>query len=226
MSQEKLNQLLEELKKAQGIDSFQVLNGDQDFQSSTGKTVIEKTLNSRQKVVFQCSGDVSPQLEIFVENWMRQIRQWESITAQNVSDLIFHQNGLSRQEKIKLRLREFLLALVSATDACQGFVVYKGNTISHTPFQSQKYTDQLPLLIRRLDKLAMESRASSHSTWITKESFACSFYYGAALCLFFDKPYSLDFTKHRSKHVCKEMSLLLAEMGDPELPPVNSNPVD
>lgn len=226
MSQHKLNRLLEEIKKSPHLDSFQVLNGDQDFQSASGKTVIEKRLNSRQKVVFECTKDVNPELEVFLENWMRQLRQWESITAQNVSDLIFHENGLSRQDKIKLRLREFLLALVSATHAHQGFVVYKGETLSRTPLESKQYIERLPLLIRRLDKMAMESSKSSHSTWITDDVYACTFYYGAACCLFYKEPYALDFTKHRAKQVVKEMSLLLAELEDPHLPPVNSNPND
>jgi hypothetical protein len=85
--------------------------------------------------------------------------------------------------------------------------------------------DRLAFLRKRLDAEATRLRGrSSHAELAADDVFARSFWFGAYFVSFFDRPYALDFVRHRARAVTRELSLLLPHLLEEPTDPVLTSP--
>jgi len=86
--------------------------------------------------------------------------------------------------------------------------------------------DRLHFLTRLVAAEADKNKGkSSHAEVAGEDYFASSFYFGAYLVTFFDGPYSIDFVRHRSKQVRRELTHLLELLDEGPPDPASVAPI-
>lgn len=129
---------------------------------------------------------------------------------------------LDRPDQRKLilaRMQQFLTGLADTGNLRQVLLTRRGKLIASAFTVSEMDESRLDLLLRQLDSACEKLNGSDHGELVGADLYAQSFWYGAAIIGFVDKPYAEDFVRHRFKQVARELSHLLAMLdGDPDAP--------
>ncbi|MCB9563288.1 MAG: hypothetical protein H6708_23055 [Kofleriaceae bacterium] len=111
-------------------------------------------------------------------------------------------------EKAADRIHAYLGALAAVQGARNACLVVDHRVLAwaHTPEALDEA--RWPLLERRASASA-PAGTSSHGEVVDHDAYAVTFWYGAALIVYFGAPYGVDFVRHRVRLVTRELALLL-----------------
>ena len=120
-------------------------------------------------------------------------------------------------DRITTRIEAFLQGLAAIDRASNAFVTRGAQLIAAARPPDELETSRWPFLARRA--LATHAPHSSHGEVVDPDAYAMSFWYDATLIVLLSEPYALDFVRHRSRHVAREIANLLPLLEpDPETP--------
>lgn len=123
------------------------------------------------------------------------------------------------------RIQQFLKGLVDSSELYQVALTCRGRLIASAYALDEIDESRLELLMRQLDIASQKSEGTRHGELVRDDLFARSFWYGAALFGFANKPYSVDFVRHRCKLVSRELANHLSMLDDDPNKPVKTAPV-
>jgi hypothetical protein len=142
-------------------------------------------------------------------------RRWEVARLPEVSAI-----GAGSQpssDRITTRIENYLRALAAIDRASNAFVTRGTQLIAAARLPDELEATRWPFLARRA--LATHAPHSSHGEVIDPDAYAMSFWYDAVLIVLLAEPYALDFVRHRSRQVARELANLLPLLEpDPETP--------
>jgi hypothetical protein len=130
----------------------------------------------------------------------------------------------SGHERAKQRIVAFLGALASVQNARNACVVVDHRMVAWAHSPEPLDEARWPLLERRAHAAASPG-ASSHGELTDPDAYAVTFWYGAALLVYFAGPYGVDFIRHRAKLVTRELALLLPLLDPGPTTPAQRLPV-
>jgi hypothetical protein len=120
-------------------------------------------------------------------------------------------------DRVSERIAGYLRALATIDRASNAFVTRGTQLIAAAREPDELEATRWPFLARRA--LATHAPHSSHGEVVDPDAYAMSFWYDAALVLLLTEPYALDFVRHRSRQVARELSNLLPLLEpDPQAP--------
>jgi hypothetical protein len=111
------------------------------------------------------------------------------------------------------RIEGYLRGLAGIDRASNVIVTRGSQLIAAAKAPDELEASRWPFLARRA--LASHAPHSSHGEVVDPDAYAMSFYYDAALVVLLADPYALDFVRHRSRQVARELAVLLP-MLEPE----------
>jgi hypothetical protein len=114
----------------------------------------------------------------------------------------------SGHERAQQRIVAFLGALASVQHARNACVVVDHRMVAWANPPEPLDEARWPLLERRAHAAASPG-ATSHGELTDQDAYAVTFWYGAALIVYFAGPYGVDFIRHRARLVTRELALLL-----------------
>ena len=121
----------------------------------------------------------------------------------------------TRHERVVERIVTFLGALAAMQHADNALVVHRGKVIASARPLGELEEARWPFIARRAAAAADKAAGSSHSELADPDFFALTFWYGAALIVYFTGPYAVDFVRHRARRVARELADLLPDL-DPD----------
>ncbi len=123
------------------------------------------------------------------------------------------------QRLILARIQQFLRALVDSGPFHQQVLMLRGRLVASAAPLEKLEEAQLDMLSRQLEKAGQAANGTAHGELAREGLYARGFWYGAALIGFCNGDYSLDFVRHQSKLVARELTSLLTMLeGDPNKP--------
>ncbi len=128
------------------------------------------------------------------------------------------------RERVLERVKAYLSALCNVQYTLNTAVVHHGNLVSTAHELDELQESRLPFLVRLVDAESQKRSASSHADVWGQDYYARSFYYGACIIAFFDGPFALDFFRHRTRMVARELCALLPMLDDPPPSPAQIAP--
>lgn len=131
------------------------------------------------------------------------------------------QNGGAR---VGERIRAYLEALANVQHARNACVVVDHRMIAWAHPPEPLDEARWPLLERRAHAAAQPG-TTSHGELTDRDAYAITFWYGAALIIYFSAPYGIDFVRHRARLVTRELSLLLPLLEPDPTSPAHRLPV-
>ena len=130
------------------------------------------------------------------------------------------------QERVYQRITDFLRALADVHSATNAALTLRGSVVTAASPLEGHQSDRIVFVLHRLDAEARRTRGvSSHSDIADADVYAASFWYGAAIIVFFDQDYAQDFVRHRVRLVSKEISALLSTLDSPPRDPAKVSPI-
>jgi len=141
-------------------------------------------------------------------------RRWE---VARLPEIIVASSSPPSGDRVLLRIESFLRALAGIDRATNAFVT-RGTQLlasAHPPEEGE--STRWPFLARRA--LATHAPGSSHGEVVDPDAYAMSFWYDATLVVLLAEPYAVDFVRHRTRHVAREIANLIPLLEpDPESP--------
>lgn len=121
------------------------------------------------------------------------------------------------QGRVAERIEAYLRALAGIDRATNAFVIRGTQLIAAARPPDELEATRWPFLARRA--LASHAPHSSHGEVVDPDAYAMSFWYDAALIVLLVEPYAVDFVRHRTRQVARELTHLLPLLEpDPEAP--------
>lgn len=135
-------------------------------------------------------------------------------------------NGTPDQKHLILaRIQQFLEGLVGTSELYQAVLWYRGRLVGSAVPVAELDHERMPLLTRQIAQEARRNPDSSHGELVRDDVYGRSFWHDAYLVAFGDRSYSVDFIRHRSKQVCRELTHLLNLLDDgPDSPAKSALP--
>jgi hypothetical protein len=121
----------------------------------------------------------------------------------------------TRHERVVERITSFLQALAAMQHADNALVVHRGRVVASSRPLGELEEARWPFIARRAAATADKASGSSHAELADPDFFALTFWYGAALIIYFTGPYAVDFVRHRARRVARELADLLPDL-DPD----------
>jgi hypothetical protein len=119
--------------------------------------------------------------------------------------------------RVAERIEAYLQALAGIDRAHNAFVTRGTQLIAAARPPDELEASRWPFLARRA--LASHAPHSSHGEVVDPDAYAMSFWYDAALVVLLAEPYAVDFVRHRTRQVARELANLLPLLEpDPEAP--------
>jgi hypothetical protein len=118
-------------------------------------------------------------------------------------------------DKVKERIAAYLVALTGIGQVDNALLVVKGAVLAAGRPPTELETARSQFILRRV--AAAREPGSSHGELADPDFYAVEFWYGAALVLYLQQPYALDFIRFRCRQVTRELAHLLP-MLEPEPP--------
>lgn len=139
-------------------------------------------------------------------------RRWD---ASEIPALDLPQGGGPTTERARDRVRRFLQALCNTEHAANALVHYRGEIITSAHELEELHRDRVPFTVRRVAAEAARLRGqTSHADISGDDFYAVGFWFDASLVVFFTGSYSLDFIRHRSRLVTRELAALMPLLDD------------
>lgn len=168
--------------------------------------------------------DTPVALAAAVEHAVRALRaaarRWESPLpplSVGIAPVTGHERALAR-------ITAYLDALASVQNARNACVVVDHRMVAWARTPEALDEARWPLLERRAHAAAPPGE-SSHGEIADPDAYAVTFWYGAALIVYFAGPYGLDFIRHRARLVTRELALLLPLLDPGPTTPAQRLPV-
>ena len=115
------------------------------------------------------------------------------------------------------RIQGYLGALAGIDRASNALVTRGARLIAAARAPDELEATRWPFLARRA--LASHAPHSSHGEIVDPDAYAMTFWYDAVLVVLLVEPYAVDFVRHRTRQVAKELANLLPMLEpDPEAP--------
>ncbi len=150
-------------------------------------------------------GGVATAIEHAVRALRAAARRWETaLPVVAVGDA-----AANAGEKVTARIQAFVAAMTSIQHARNACLVVDHRVIAWARAPEPLDEARWPLLERRAQAAAPGEGLSSHGEVIDDDAYAVTFWYGAALLLYFSAAYGVDFVRHRARQVARELALLL-----------------
>ena len=127
---------------------------------------------------------------------------------------------LNHTAKVGDRISAYLQALAAMQHADNALVVHRGRVVARARGLGELEEARWPFIVRRVMAAVDKGAGSSHAELADPDFYALTFWYGAALIVYFTGPYAVDFVRYRARRVARELADLL-----PELEPEPTTPV-
>lgn len=121
----------------------------------------------------------------------------------------------TRHDRVIERITSFLQALAAMQHADNALVVHRGKVVASSRPLGELEEARWPFIARRAAAAADKAAGSSHAELADPDFFALTFWYGAALIIYFTGAYAVDFVRHRARRVARELADLLPDL-DPD----------
>ncbi|HET9624004.1 MAG TPA: hypothetical protein VFP84_21680 [Kofleriaceae bacterium] len=159
------------------------------------------------------------EIETALARVIRQLRairrRWEAARLPEVAILPGAPQPSS--DRITSRIETYLRALAAIDRASNAFVTRGAQLVAAARPPDELEATRWPFLARRA--LASHAPHSSHGEVVDPDAYAMSFWYDATLIVLLGEPYALDFVRHRSRQVAREIANLMPLLEpDPETP--------
>lgn len=168
--------------------------------------------------------DTPVALAAAVEHAVRALRaaarRWES----PLPPLSVGTSPVTGHERALARITAYLDALSAVQNARNACVVVDHRMVAWARTPEALDEARWPLLERRAHAAAAPGE-SSHGELADPDAYAVTFWYGAALIVYFAGPYGLDFIRHRARLVTRELALLLPLLDPGPTTPAQRLPV-
>lgn len=153
-------------------------------------------------------GRASDDVDRAAEETVRELRQlvrdhqttWPAVTVTAAAPM-----------RVRDRIRTYLAALADLHGARAAVVCLRDRPLVGNRELDDRDAARLPLLIRRLPAAAAR-RGSSHGELADDDVYVLGFWHHAAIVVFFGGPYSIDFVRHRTRLVARELAELLPDL--------------
>ncbi|HEY6174870.1 MAG TPA: hypothetical protein VIX73_10515, partial [Kofleriaceae bacterium] len=157
-------------------------------------------------------------VEAAFDRTVRQLRairrRWEVARLPEVS---VSPGTQPSQGLVAERIEAYLKALAGIDRATNAFVTRGTQLLAAARSPDDLEATRWPFLARRA--LASHAPHSSHGEVVDPDAYAMSFWYDAVLVVLLVEPYAVDFVRHRTRQVARELTNLLPLLEpDPEAP--------
>jgi len=170
------------------------------------------------------AGGPGIELAAAIEHAVRALRaaarRWEAA----LPEVAIGSAPVTGHERAMARITSYLEALASVQHARNACVVVDHRLIAWARTPEALDEARWPLLERRAEAAAPPGE-SSHGELADPDAYAATFWYGAALIVYFAGPYGLDFVRHRARLVTRELALLLPLLDPGPTAPAHRLPV-
>lgn len=166
----------------------------------------------------------SVELAAAVEHAVRALRAASRRWEESLPSLTIGATPDTTHERAMARIVAFLGALASVQHARNACVVLEHRMIAWAQPPEALDEARWPLLERRAEAAAPHGE-SSHGELADPDVYAITFWYGAALIVYFAGPYGVDFIRHRARLVARELAVLLPMLDPGPTSPAQRLPV-
>lgn len=166
---------------------------------------------ARLEVELGAIGRADEQVDRALEEAVRALRQLARDHHATLPAVTVHGAGPVR---VLDRIRAYVLALGELHGAQNAILLVRDEVLVASRDPDPLERARLELIGRRLEATARQRR-TSHADLADADAFSLSFWHRAALVLYFAGPYPVDFVRHRTRLVARELSELLPDL-DPE----------
>jgi len=129
-------------------------------------------------------------------------------------------------ERLIARIETYLRALCAAQNIVNCTVTLHDDVVASASALTELHRERIPFILKQLAAEVDRNRGdSSHAVIVGDDFLASTFWFGAALVTFFDGPVSIDFLRHRSRMVIRELAGILPSFDDPPRDPAKVEPV-
>jgi hypothetical protein len=164
--------------------------------------------------------DLGAAVEHAVRALRAAARRWDSaLPAVTIGSV-----PVGGHERAYRRIVALLGALASVQHARNACVVVDHRMIAWAASPQPLDEARWPLLERRAQAAALPGE-TSHGELTDPDVYALTFWYGAALIVYFAGPYGVDFVRHRARLVTRELALLLPMLDPDPTAPAHRLPV-
>lgn len=210
MLDDEVKAILRELLAATGGAAATIANGEQAGADQTrvaplgGGNFLRLDLGRPDTADEPANTGLATAIEHAVRALRAAARRWETA----LPEVTIGQTPQSSHERALARIVAYLDALASVQHARNACVVVDHRMIAwaHTPEALDEA--RWPLLERRAHAAAQPGE-TSHGELTDRDVYAVTFWYGAALIVYFAGPYGVDFVRHRARLVTRELASLL-----------------
>ncbi len=151
------------------------------------------------------------EVDLALEQAVRALRSLARAAGTALPATTVMADAANRPLRVMERIRGYLEALANLHGAQNAIVVVRGAVVSSArPVQALEES-RAELLIRRTGANAKVAGAT-HGELADQDAFVITFWYGAALIVYFAGVYATDFVRHRARLVARELSELLPDL--------------
>lgn len=127
------------------------------------------------------------------------------------------------QRRARERIRALVEALAATEGAAAAALVRRGELVAEAGALDEGRRLELELLVKRVAAEAARRSGTSHGELVREDLFARSVGLDGTLVLYFERPWSQDFVRHRSAQIARELGNALPHLdADPEPPSVGA----
>lgn len=146
-------------------------------------------------------------------------RRWE---VSRLPEIMVSPGLVPSKDRVTDRIGSYLQGLASVDRASNAFVTRSKHggapvLVAAARVPDEAESSRWEFLARRA--LNTHAPGSSYGEIVDPDAYAVSFWYDCALIVLLSEPYSIDFVRHRCRHVARELVNLLSMLDpDPEAP--------
>jgi hypothetical protein len=228
-----IDDILRELLREPGMVAAALAkNGEDPFPDEIAATpslgeIRRLPLGSGMELVVLLDGPAaSPDLAAALERCTREVRACTRMWGRELPQVSKLGRAPRSKQALLSRITTYLEAF-AITQGALGAAVLRGPEVVTVGGRlDEAHLARLAFLRKRVDAEAEKHRGkSSHAEVSGEDFYACSFWFDAYLVTFFDKPYALDFVRHRARLVTRELAALLPHLDDPPNAPAKLSPL-
>ncbi len=215
--EDEVRSTLRELVEEVGALSARIVDNDDTRNGAPARTL---ALGGGEylRVELPAVTDHEHNVEAAFERATRQLRairrRWE---VARLPEVTVAPGTAATGDRVIERIQGYLKALAGIDRASNAFVIHKTQLVASARTPDELEGTRWPFLARRA--LATHAPGSSHGEVVDPDAYAMSFWYDAALVVLLTEPYAIDFVRHRTRQVARELSNLLPMLEpDPEAP--------